>query len=193
MGVHLTLLHVPPPAAALDLPNLTATRPAALRWAQLTPRSLCGRSLARSSRAPSVVSQRGSLRRCSCPQAANANTSAYPAAPKSNPNATSTPTWAAHLDHSSRPVSAPVARAAHLPRGRTPAQPRGARRIPALTLTLAPTPQPVAPTPQAYPPRRTQPYLQALARASLVARAARLPWPHPSTTPRRAENTCPKP
>ena len=193
MGAHLTLLHVRPPAAALDLPNNpTARPPGRVRRSSRPARCAADPSLARAARLQSSVNAAA----CGGAPALKPLTlthRAYPAAPEPNPNATSTPTWAAHLDHSSRPVSAPVARAAHLPRGRTPAQPRGARRIPALTLTLAPTPQPVAPTPQAYPPRRPQPYLQALARASLVARAARLPWPHPSTTPRRAENTCPKP
>ena len=46
-----------------------APPPAVFRSAQLTARSLCGRrSLARSSRTPSVLRQRGGVRRCSCPQ-----------------------------------------------------------------------------------------------------------------------------
>ena len=129
------------PPSARPLPRRPPGRPplgaahAPLAVRQTLPRSL----------EPHAVSPPSTRRRATvCLPSASLTLTLAPN-PNPNPNPGPTPTWAAHLDqHHPCRTSSPVARAARLCRGRTPAQPKGARRIPALN----PNPSPANPSAQ---------------------------------------------
>ena len=158
----LTCQTRPPPARPFSVGR-------SLRHATLAVRQTLPRSLEPHAASPPSTRRRATV----CLPSASLTLTLAPN-PNPNPNPGPTPTWAAHLDqHHPCRTSSPVARAARLCRGHTPAQPKGARRIPALN----PSPSAYPAAPSAYPASLPSAQISAL-----------LPGPH-SRFARRASRT----